>query len=119
MLIVEDDVEFRAIVVRRFERRGCQVVACDCLEGALSAAQQNRFDAVLMDRTLAGQDSLSLIPQLRILHPEIQFVVLSGRNDRSSVDEAMTAGVFEYLTKPCSLADMELAIQRACPAPAK
>ena len=116
LLIIEDDAEFREIVVRRFARRGYQVVACDCLEGALDSAEQNRFDAVLMDRSLAGRDSLSLVPQLKNLHPEIQFVILSGRGDRSSVDEALAAGVFEYLTKPCSLADMELAIQRACPA---
>ena len=119
LLIIEDDAEFRAIVVRRFERRGYQVIARDCLEGALDAAEQNRFDAVLMDRCLAGRDSLSLVPQLKNLHPEIQFVMLSGRDDRASVDEALTAGVVEYLTKPCSLADMELAIQRACPALAK
>lgn len=119
LLIIEDDAEFRAIVERRFERRGFQIVACDCLDGALNAAQQNRFDAVLMDRTLAGRDSLCLVPQLKELHPEIQVVVLSGRDDRSSIDEALAAGASEYLTKPCSLSDMELAIQRACSAVAK
>ena len=116
LLIIEDDAEFRAIVVRLFERRGYHVVACDCLDGALNAAREHRLDAVLMDRTLAGRDSLRLAPQLKQLHPEIQLVVLSGHSDRSSVDEAFAAGVFDYLTKPCSLADMERAIHRACPA---
>lgn len=119
LLIIEDDEEFRDIVVRRFERRGYRVVACGCHQAALSAAQEQRFDAVLMDRTLAGQDSLSLVPQLKKLHPETQFVILSGRDDRSSVDEALTAGVFEYLTKPCGLTDLELVIRRACLALAK
>lgn len=114
LLIVEDDAEFRALVVRRFERRGYHVVACGCLESAKSAVQLSHFDAVLMDRTIGRQDSLSFIPELKELHPEIPIVILSGYDDRVSIEAALAMGVVEYLIKPCSLADVELAIQHAC-----
>jgi DNA-binding NtrC family response regulator len=114
LLIVEDDTEFQAIMVRRFERRGHRVVGCGCLERARRAAGSDDFDVVLMDRTLGGEDSLSLIEPLRARQPDLHFIMLSGYADPTSIEEARAAGVDQYLTKPCSLGDLEQAIERAC-----
>lgn len=116
LLVIEDDAEFQAIMVRRFERRGHLVVGCDCLERARRAAETHHFDAVLMDRTLGGEDSLSLIEPLRTRQPDLHFIMLSGYADPVSIEEARVAGVDQYLTKPCSLVDLEQAIERACAA---
>jgi DNA-binding NarL/FixJ family response regulator len=61
---------------------------------------------------------VDLIPALRAIHPNLQVIVLSGRGDQASIDQAKAAGVNEYLIKPCGFADLEAAVQRACEVPA-
>jgi DNA-binding NtrC family response regulator len=43
--------------------------------------------------------------------------VLSGHGDAASVADALDQGAIEYLTKPCGLADLERAINRALGVP--
>lgn len=114
LLLIDDDDEFREIVARRFSRRGNFVVEADSGKSALAVVEQQAFDVVLMDRSLHGQDSFELIPELKRIQPSIRIVVISGHADPQSVAQALAVGASEYLAKPCSLVDMERAVQRAC-----
>lgn len=112
LLLVEDDAELLEIFSRRFTRRGFEVAVCGEFEAVLATASQRKFDVVVMDRTLRGRDCVQLIPQLRELHPALQVIVLSGRSDAPSIQEARDAGAGDYLVKPCAFADIEAAIVR-------
>lgn len=114
LLLIDDDDEFREIVARRFARRGISVVEASSGESALAAVEQQTFDVVLTDRSLHGLDALELIPEMKRIQPSVRILVLSGYANPESAAQALAMGVSEYLTKPCSLADMERAVQRAC-----
>lgn len=116
LLLVDDDDEFLEIVNRRFTRRGAKTVAVDNPQAAIEAAQAARFHVAIVDRTLPGQDGVQLMETLKAQQPEIRVIILSGHGDEQSIAEAQRAGVFEYLVKPCSLADLEMAVARACEA---
>lgn len=115
LLLVEDDAELLDIFARRFERRGYRVISCANVDLLSEIAAAQPIDVAVMDRTLGERDSLQLIFGLREIHPLLRVIVLSGRSDRDSVEEAKTLGADEYLFKPCSFTDLEAAVVRACP----
>lgn len=119
LLLVDDDDEFLEIVNRRFTRRGATTVAVDNPAAAIEAARTAKFHVAIVDRTLPGQDGVRLTETLKAQQPEIRVIMLSGHSDEQSVAEARRAGVFEYLVKPCALADLETAVARACEATPK
>lgn len=119
LLLVDDDDEFLEIVNRRFVRRGATTVAVDNAAAALEAVRGRKFQVAIIDRTLPGQDGVRLMEKLREHQPEMRVIILSGHSDASGIAEAQQAGAFEYLVKPCALADLETAVARACDAATK
>jgi DNA-binding NtrC family response regulator len=79
----------------------------------LQAATAQQFDVVVIDRKLRGDDGLQLMVQLKSMNAGLPVIVLSGYCDDSSVVSALDQGAFEYLTKPCGLADLEATVNRA------
>lgn len=119
LLLVDDDEEFLEILNRRFVRRGLATAAASTPDCALAAIQDRSFQVAVIDRSLPGLDGIELMKRLRRRLPELQVIMLSGHADPHSIEEARQAGAFEYLVKPCSLADLEAAIMRACDAAPK
>ncbi|HVX12759.1 MAG TPA: response regulator [Pirellulales bacterium] len=113
LLIVDDDEDFLEILVRRFSRRGLSTAAASSAADALDAADRQKFQVALLDRSLPGQDGLELMEHLRDRHTNLQVILLSGHGDEQSIADARDRGAFDYLVKPCSLADLEKAVQRA------
>jgi DNA-binding response OmpR family regulator len=112
LLIVDDDDEFLEILKRRFSRRGFVVTACNNCCDALEIAARQRFDAAVVDRSLHGTTGAELVRQLKASDPGLPIIVLSGWSGAEYDTEARRAGASDYLSKPCSLGDLEAAIQR-------
>ncbi len=113
LLIVDDDEEFLEILTRRFQRRGYCVAAGSDVPGSLQLAQEFEYHAAIIDRSLPGGDDLELLRSLKEVHPDRPVIVLSGWSDRVHVQQATDAGACEYLAKPCSLTEIEAAVERA------
>lgn len=113
LLLVDDDQEFLEILVRRFVRRGAQAMGASDPRAALDAANRQKFDVAILDRTLPGQDGLELMQQLKECQPELRVILLSGHGDQQAIAQARGCGAFDYLVKPCSLADLEAAVSTA------
>lgn len=113
LLLIDDDVDFLEVLVRRFLRRGHIVEACQDAARAMNVARQQRFDVVLVDRRLHAADGLDLARALLARDPTLRVVMLSGLADGQSRQDAVDAGVVEYLVKPCPLGEIEAAVARA------
>jgi FixJ family two-component response regulator len=56
---------------------------------------------------------MELLPELAVSHPEVAVVMLSGLDDLSVGVEAMRLGALDYVTKPVSMADLALRVEKA------
>lgn len=117
LLLVDDDEEFLEILVRRFTRRGFNVTEATDPRSAMAAAARESFPVAVVDRSLPGQDGLDLMRSLHDRHPNLRVILLSGHGDEDVIAQARERGAFDYLVKPCSLADLEAAVARACTRP--
>ena len=75
-------------------------------------------DAALVDLGLPPfphrpDEGLSLISELLNLVPDIKIVVLSGQNDGDNARHARALGAVDFVAKPCPLANLLLALERA------
>ena len=57
-------------------------------------------DAVLLDVMMPGLDGMATLRALKASRPEAQVIMLSGRNQASTIVEAVQAGATDYVVKP-------------------
>jgi two-component system chemotaxis response regulator CheY len=105
-LIVDPSPIQQRILSNVLRRVGCEEVetATD-LEGGVAAMGEetgNRFDVVIVERDLPDGDGLDLIRRFRGTNAEAPgtAVLVTMRNARRDVMEALQAGVDAYVLKP-------------------
>jgi two-component system, cell cycle response regulator DivK len=103
ILIVEDQIELRAINALFLESHGYRVVAVeDGLQGVRSAREQ-RPDLIIMDLSIPVLDGFGATRQIK-QDPstrEIPVLVLSAHSYGSAGRRAREAGCDGYIVKPC------------------
>ena len=101
ILLVDDDEVDRLAVKRLLRRAGfaAEIDERSDRAGALAAAQQHRYDCVLLDYRLPGTDGVSLLRSLRDRGVGAPVVALTGQGDEEVAVELMKAGAADYLNK--------------------
>jgi two-component system response regulator RegA len=113
ILIVEDDDTLSAALLRALKRRGYDAVAAKSVAAALSQAQTNAPDRVVLDLNLAGESGLNLIPVLLEINPACRIVVLTGYASITTAVDAIKLGAVQYLAKPVDVATLLAAFDHA------
>ena len=110
LLIVDD--EPAVLSALRRELRGQFGAALDietCADPALALARvrERAFDIVMSDLRMPEIDGLAFLNLVSALSPRSVRIVLTGSADFETAQRAINdAGVFRYLTKPWSSADL-------------
>ena len=102
-LVIDDDPNFNAILVRTLERRGHP--ACGALDpaGALAMAGARQPERIVLDLNLNGASGLALIPELLSIIPGCRIVVLTGYASITTAVDAIKLGAIQYLAKPVEI----------------
>lgn len=113
ILIVEDDVilgELLQECLQRLEHERVHV----CLVGqeACNAIEEEAFDCAFVDLRLPDMDGLQLLAKIKKQDPGLPVVMMSGYPTMDHTIEAMRRGASDFLTKPFTLQDVALTLQR-------
>ncbi|TME12753.1 MAG: response regulator transcription factor [Chloroflexi bacterium] len=105
VLVVEDDDEVRAVLVRELGSRGYRVQ--DAADGrtALERWEASRPDVVLLDLGLPDMDGLDVIRRIR-RDAMTPIVILSARFAEREKVEALDRGADDFVTKPFGLEEL-------------
>lgn len=114
ILLIDDEIELRDVIERRFTRRGFRVATAADAVSARQALVLDTFDVAVLDRRLPDVDGLELAGEFTRRSPRMQVIVLSGHVDDESMARAAAMGVFGYLSKPCRLDALEVVVLAAC-----
>jgi DNA-binding response OmpR family regulator len=113
VLLVDDEVDFVEALARRLDRRGFAVtVAHDGVE-ATKAAHDDPPDVVVLDVRLPGADGVSVLRRLKLAHPAIEIILLTGHASAASGIAGMQLGAFDYLLKPVEIDELCERLQAA------
>jgi DNA-binding NtrC family response regulator len=113
LLIVDDDEDMRRTLGQRFQRLGMAVTEAASGEEALARAQHTRFDVALLDLHLPGIGGIDLLGKLKEGQSELEALLLTAHSSIETAVQAMKSGAYDYLTKPFSLSDLEVHVQKA------
>jgi two-component system, OmpR family, response regulator len=106
ILVVEDDREAAAYLVRGLTESGHRVLLAEQGRDGLELATQESFDAVIIDRMLPGLDGLKILETLRAQKNAVPVMVLSALADVDERVKGLKAGGDDYLTKPFAFAEL-------------
>ena len=72
-------------------------------------------DLVILDQTLPGMDGVEILRRLRQLPATYltPILMLTGKRNQTMADQALMAGVDDYLTKPFVAEDLVARVSRA------
>src|SRR5918994_181435 len=102
VLIVEDDDAMRDMIGYALAEEGMEVEAVADGESALEIfSSSGPFDVVILDVMLPGIDGVSVCKELTSAS-DVPVVMLTARDDETSVVVGLEVGADDYITKPFS-----------------
>ena len=106
ILIVDDISDNRTILVRRFERRGFEVVEADSGLKALELIGSREFDTVLLDVMMPGIDGIETLKRIRSQKSAsaLPVIMVTAKSESENVVDALNLGANDYVTKPVDFA---------------
>jgi NtrC-family two-component system response regulator AlgB len=112
VLIVDDEKIIRDSASQLVESAGhAAAVAADGAL-ALQLLRDTPFDLVLLDLNLDGESGLDVLAEIQKKHPNVLVVMFTGQGSISTAVEAMRCGALDYLEKPFTRDQFELALAR-------
>jgi len=88
-------------------RMGHEVTVCPDGFTAVAALERNTYDCLLVDLDMPGLNGIGVIAKAKQLSPDTEAIVLTGKSSLDTAVAALRHGAFDYLTKPCKLAELE------------
>lgn len=103
VLIVEDQIEMRAITTAYLERQGYRVLATDNGADAVERARREHPDLIFMDVSVPGMDGIRATAELKgdPATRSIPIIIVSAHPYGSVGRRAVDAGCDGWLNKPC------------------
>ncbi len=99
--IVDDDSGFAAYLRTFLSLRGYEARCYSRGDEMLASLKQNEPpDVVLLDVMMPGLDGIATLRGIKTARQETQVIMLSGRNQASTIVEAVRLGAADYVVKP-------------------
>ena len=105
LLIVDDDPEICALILRYFGGHGFRVSAASDGVAMRMTIAERAVDVVLLDLGLSGEDGLELMRYLRA-HWTGAIVIVTGRGEPVDKVVGLELGADDYITKPFDLREL-------------
>jgi predicted signal transduction protein with EAL and GGDEF domain len=102
ILVADDDFNVRLLTRQCLEAEGLEVVEAADGHEALDAFVRERPDLVFLDVEMPGMTGLEVCRRIRAMPQgeNIPVLIVTGSDDRQSIDEGFDAGATQYKTKP-------------------
>ncbi len=100
ILVVDDDPGILRLLTMRLRSWGCRVSTAATAEEALARIAIDPPQLLLSDVRLPGKDGAELFEEIRKTRPMLPVILMTAHGTIPDAVEAMSRGVFGYLTKP-------------------
>ena len=101
ILIVDDSSTMLRIIKNTLNRLGYDdIVEAENGQDALGKFQGGGFSMVLTDWNMPVMDGLTLVKKVREIDKQVPILMITTEGEKSSILEALKAGVNNYIVKP-------------------
>ncbi|MCF8067509.1 MAG: response regulator [Desulfobacterales bacterium] len=113
ILLVDDEDDFINTLAERLELRGLKSLTVHDGESAIRLLDTEQFDIMLLDVMMPGMSGLETLKHVKIDHPDLPVILLTGHGSTKDGMEGMRMGAFDYLVKPVNIKDLLKKIEAA------
>lgn len=110
VLVIEDDQAIRTALLRGLTDRGYATSSASTGAEGLHQGLTGQADLIVLDLGLPDLDGINLLKMLRAVS-EVPVVVVTARDDDSSLISALEHGADDYVTKPYRLNQLDARIK--------
>lgn len=103
ILLVDDEQDFVEALSERMRIRGLNVATAVSAKEALSMAQREAYDVIVLDLNMPVMDGLETLKILKSKNPDIHVIILTGHATAEKGIRAMFSGAGEIIEKPSSV----------------
>jgi DNA-binding NtrC family response regulator len=112
ILFADDEAHLRDLMQMELPRLGHEVTVCPDGTAAVKALEKGSFDVALLDIKMPGLTGIEVLAKVRQASPETQVIIMTGHATVDTAVQALRLGAFDYLTKPCKWAELEVLLAR-------
>ena len=103
VLLVDDEQDFREIMVKKLEKRELKCDSAPDGATALEMIKAKNYDVVLLDVKMPGMDGIQTLREIKKNAPMTEVVMLTGHASVESGIDGIKFGAFDYLMKPMDM----------------
>jgi two-component system phosphate regulon response regulator OmpR len=100
ILVVDDDLRLRDLLRRYLSEQGFQVVVAENAQAMNKLWMRERYDLIVLDLMLPGEDGLSICRRLRGGGDNTPIIMLTAKGEEVDRIIGLEMGADDYLPKP-------------------
>ena len=113
ILVVDDEQDILQMVSLCLRQSGFQISTASCCEEAYRLIEQNRFDAILTDVMMPGEDGIAFLGNVHQRMPEVPVIIMTGYSQLQVAVNAIKNGAFDFIHKPFDFSYLRAVIEKA------
>lgn len=112
ILFADDERSLQELMKLELPRLGHEVTVCPDGLTAVVALEMNSYDCVMVDLDMPELSGIEVIAKAKALSPDTECIIMTGKSSLETAVAALRHGVFDYLTKPCKLIELQSLLER-------
>jgi response regulator RpfG family c-di-GMP phosphodiesterase len=114
ILIVDDEPDFRTLLVEALGSMGYSPEGAETAEVAIQMAKQRHYAIIFTDLNMpGGLSGLELINSIQEIDPRTFCILMTGYATTESAIQALKRGAYDFIQKPFKLAELDASLVRA------
>lgn len=109
-MVVEDDSVIRRVLVGAIQKMNIPVLAVSNCNLAIEEQQKEPADLIISDLQLPDGNGIELLQRFKKMNRMVDVIIMTGFGTIESAVEAMKLGASNYLLKPFTGSQLELAL---------
>lgn len=106
ILVAEDEAHIASYLSERFDAHGFLTTVVTDGQTARRAAMSGRYDLMVLDIGLPGENGFTVISRLRAASSAIPVIIVTARDTIADTVTGLEGGADDYMTKPFSFEEL-------------
>ena len=116
IMIIDDDRDICDALAHRLEVMGYEPIAytdgCSALSAITLEHERSPTHLVLLDLHMPGMDGMAVLREMKMKHPQIPVIIMSGTSLRDGFEKAIEAGACDWIGKPIDFPALRSKVDR-------
>lgn len=112
LLLIDDEEGITLSLKTLFEKKGYDFISASTGKEGLDIALRELPDIVLLDLRLPDIYGMTILKELKAVHPDLVVIVLTGYGEISEAVDAVKLGAEHYFQKPVDIEELSIIVER-------